>query len=173
MLMAILVGTIWIALAAYTVAVGLRHTYLRVARLCWTCGAIALAVHILTAFHGVHHWSHAAAVLATRAQTEAVTGLAWGQGVWLNYLMTIWWLLDAALWWCWGHDRYRQAGKAWHVSRDGFFIFMIFNATIVFEQGAVRWFGCAICLCLAWFLRPRASIANHARSKSMGSVSIE
>ena len=60
-------------------------------------------LHILIAMSHHHRWSHEAAVLETARQTAAVYGLAWGGGVYVNYLFVgvwlaelVWWRIDPA-----------------------------------------------------------------------------
>lgn len=97
----------------------------------WTAGAALLFVHVLLVFHVVHDWSHAAAWEHTAERTEAYTGWRWGGGLWLNHLMTSWWLLDAGLWW-WRGPAFPNRAVAYTRSLHGFFAFMVFNATVVF-----------------------------------------
>ena len=108
----------------------------RLARGCWTLAWAAYLVHLAMAFHHVDHWSHARAVARTHART------GFGEGIYLSHLFTLLWTLDVAWWWL------RPAGyadrPAWaHRGLHGFMAFMVFNATVVFEQGWIRWAGLA------------------------------
>ncbi|MGE0610155.1 MAG: hypothetical protein AB7O62_23890 [Pirellulales bacterium] len=107
------------------------------ARWCWTWALACFLVHMLLAFHFVHHWSHAHAVERTRQ----ISGL--GEGIFFSYLFTLLWLADAIYWWC-RPVRYaaRQPwiGRALH----GFMLFIVFNGTVVYESGMIRWAGCAM-----------------------------
>ena len=68
-----------------------------------------------------------------------------GSGLYLNYLFTLVWLVDAAAWWCW--PRWPGNHARWALlAIHGFFLFMVFNATVVFEQGATRVFGAVVTL---------------------------
>lgn len=109
----------------------------RLARCCWTLAWAAYLVHLAMAFHHVDHWSHAAAV----ARTQRRTGF--GEGVYVSHLFTLLWTADVAWWWLRpaGHAR-RPAwvGRGLHA----FMAFIVFNATVVFEQGFIRWAGLAL-----------------------------
>lgn len=103
----------------------------RFARACWAAGWLALAAHVAFAFHHHHHWSHAEAV----AHVERRSGF--GPGLFFSYLLALLWALDVA-WW--------GASPASHARRPAwvggvlfaYFAFMAFNATVVYEAGAVR-----------------------------------
>lgn len=81
--------TVWTArlmVAAYLAAVLLlarsrpKDSHDAAARLCWTGAWLLLVVHVVCAFHFVHHWSQGAAWEHTAKQTREVTGLDWGAG---------------------------------------------------------------------------------------------
>ena len=124
-------------------------------RCLWTVGLLAHLGHVFCAFHFIHHWSHAEAVLHTARLTERVTGLSWGQGVWINYVFTLVWVADAAWWWCRPAETPRRPGRA--MALHGFFAFLFFNATIVF--GPWIWkpvgAGVAVLTGVAWIRRRR------------------
>lgn len=123
------------------------------ARGAWTLGCAWYVVHVACAFHFFHGWSHAAAYRHTADQAALVTGLYWGGGLWLNYAVTVAWLVDVGWWWAGPISRARRpraVSMAWQI----FLWFMVFNATAVFGHGAVRWLGgagCAILVLLAFF----------------------
>lgn len=66
-------------------------------------------------------------------------------------------MADLLWWWRGGLDSYRRrplwVAVAWHA----FLFFIVFNATVVFASGFVRWAGLCVCLglCLAWGLAAR------------------
>jgi hypothetical protein len=152
-------NTVRVALAFYAVAVwlmlGLRPADWRaatrrgwLARWCWTLGWAAFLVHVGVAFHFAHHWSHAEAVEHVRERSGV------GEGVFVSYLFTLVWTMDVAWWWL------RPAGYAMRprwidVGLHGFMVFMVFMATVVYEDGATRWAGAVGCalLALRWGLR--------------------
>lgn len=149
--------TIWIAIGGYAVGVCLmllfRESQTRQARarLAWTIGCAALVAHTICAFHFYHHWSQASALRETARQTAEVTGMNWGGGLFINYAFLAAWMADAAWWWR-GLELYRR--RHWTITAIWHFvlIFIIFNATVVFKTGVVRWVGVGICfgLLAAW-----------------------
>lgn len=146
--------TIWIAILGYaygTVAFALsrnKHQGDSIARLAWTIAIVGLLAHLFCAYHFYHGWSESAAYRETARQTDEVFGLKWGGGLYINYALIIGWVVDVGWWWVRGVGSYRHRPwfltAAWH----GFLIFMIFNATVVFKTGFVRWFGLCVCLSL-------------------------
>jgi hypothetical protein len=117
----------------------------RLARWCWTLAWATFVIHLGMAFHHYHHWSHDDAVRRTRD----VTGF--GEGVYVSDLFALVWTADVAAWWlrpAWYARRSPWVGRALH----GFMLFIVFNATIVYETGLIRWLGVALFawLALAW-----------------------
>ena len=154
--------TIWIAILGYasgTVAFALsrnnhqRDSLSRIARLAWTVAMIALLAHVFCAFHFYHAWSEGVAYRETARQTNEVFGLNWGGGLYINYALIVGWIVDVGWWWARGVDSYRQRPRLLTAVWHGFLIFIIFNATVVFKIGLVRWVGLCVCLglCLAWW----------------------
>jgi hypothetical protein len=112
----------------------------RLARWCWTLAWAAFVVHLAMAFHHYHHWSHEDAVRHTRE----VSGV--GEGIYVSHLFALAWTADVAAWWlrpAWYARRSPWIDRALH----GFMLFVIFNATIVYEMGLIRWLGVAL---FAW-----------------------
>jgi hypothetical protein len=154
--------TIWLALAAYAIGTALivRSPASPRSRVLWTLGCGFYLAHIVCAFGFFHHWSHAAAYDETARQTRELVGWNWGGGLFVNYLFTLVWGADV-LWWCLapaGHARRSPPATA---LIHGFFFFMIFNGTVVFGHGPVRWYGAAICAAVAflWVQKFRARAA--------------
>jgi general stress protein CsbA len=151
-------ATIWITIAAYTVGSVLfarshgRARWDAAVRVAWTIAVVSLIAHFICAYQFFHHWSQDSALRNTARQTEEVTGLKWSGGLFINYGLLILWIADVAWWWIGGLTSYRARPwpviAAWH----GFIIFILFNATIVFKNGMVRWVGLVICaiLLFAW-----------------------
>lgn len=111
----------------------------------WTAGCVLLWAHVGCAFSFVHGWSNAAAVGSTARQTQAVTGIDSGFGVYLNYLLMVLWAGDVLWWWISPRTfatRSAIADRLW----QGFLAFIWFNATVVFAAGPVRWIGVAATL---------------------------
>ena len=157
-----LYATIWIALAAFVAgeAGKARHP---VPAWAWTisfAGAMLCAVHILIAFGHHHHWSHSAAIDETARQTASVYGVAWGGGVYVNYVFVAAWLADL-WWWQWRPSHYfaRRPAIVW--SLRAFFFTIIFNATVVFATTRMRVVAVAlmVILVLAWLRRPATIVA--------------
>lgn len=152
-------ATIWtvrIALAGYFIggALWTRQAStgrLKLARIVWTLGCACYLAHVVSAFHFYHAWSHTAALERTAERTAETTGWYFGGGLYLNYLFTAVWVADAlARWWPW------FAGKCWPAIAVQLFLwFMVFNATVVFGHGAIRWFGLAGCIALPLAHAPR------------------
>ena len=111
-----------------------------------------MLAHFVSAFHFYHDWSHAAAYRDTARQTREVFGLDWGGGVFINYALLTAWIVDVGWWWGSGVESYRTRPRGLLVAWHGFLIFIIFNATVVFADGVVRWIGLVICsvLVIAW-----------------------
>jgi hypothetical protein len=155
---ALTTSSVWLALLAYFAATGLapdgdgarvNGREFRWRRAVWSVGCLFYLVHVTAAFEFHHAWSHAAAVEHTAQLTADVVGWSWGGGIWFNHLFTLAWMADVG--WMWLRpagwlNQPRRFKRAW----QGFFFFMVFNATVVFADGAVRWFGLAGCAWIAF-----------------------
>ncbi|HEV3444046.1 MAG TPA: hypothetical protein VG099_05345 [Gemmataceae bacterium] len=124
----------------------------RAARWCWTLACGTYLVHLYMAFGHYHHWSHADAV----AHTQAVSGF--GAGIWMSHLFTVVWSADVITWWV---RPGRYAARSPWIDRilHGFMCFIIFNATVVYEQSFIRWAGILLFMELAavWLYRLRTA----------------
>ena len=89
----------------------------------WLASWILCVVHVLCAFHFVHSWNHAAALIHTAEMTERVVGIHWSGGLYINYIFLAVWGTDA-----FGQFRSRVTSKMMHAVAA----FMMFNATVVF-----------------------------------------
>jgi hypothetical protein len=155
-------ATIWLTLAGYAAGVFIfrlsrgRYRWDRIARISWTVACIALIAHVASAFHFYHSWSHGQAHDDTARQTAAVFGLEWGGGLYVNYALIAAWLADVAWWW-YSLERYRLRPASLVAAWQGFLLFVFFNATVVFETGAVRLIGLVLTLsiCSVWWLTRR------------------
>jgi hypothetical protein len=130
----------------------------RFARGFWTIGSMVLLVHVLMAFHLVHGWNHTRAYLHTAERTVAITGLRWGGGLYLNYLLTVLWVVDTCWWWI-RPRTYLSRPRYLDWALHGFMGFMFVNAVIVFGSGYLRWaiLAMALMLTAAWFFAVRTS----------------
>src|SRR5205823_583419 len=112
------------------------------ARLSWTLAWAAYVVHVVLAFHYFHGWSHAHAVEHVRSASGV------GEGIYASHLFGLLWTADVAWWWLWPDSRARRPRRL-DVFLHGFMLFMVFNATVVFEAGLGRWLGVALFVVLA------------------------
>jgi hypothetical protein len=120
------------------------------ARFLWTLGCVTLWVHVVLAMHFVHRWDHAHVLDHTAGQTAAMIGVRTGVGVYLNYVMMLFWAADVAYWWAVGSERYVRRSRPLTIALHAFMLFMTFNATVVFARGSTRYGGiAAIAACLA------------------------
>lgn len=169
--------TIWIAIVAYAVGAALipltraRPKLEAIARLIWTLACVSLLVHVASAFHFYHQWSHDEAYFDTARQTYETVGVNWGGGIYFNYALMLLWILDVTSWWVGGLEGYRRRPLRLTIVWHGFLFFMFFNATVVFGSGLVRWLGLLVCtsLCVIWWiaLQQRASGGiNHSMQDS-------
>jgi hypothetical protein len=148
-------STVWIALLAYAIGAGLllsaagREAWTVRARLFWTIGCVFFLAHVFSAFEFYHHWSHADAYRETARQTREMTGLNWGGGIFLNYVLALAWFADVFWWWV-APGSFARRPKWLTVPWQSFFAFMVFNGTIVFGHGPVRWLGVVIFAGLGW-----------------------
>lgn len=120
----------------------------RLSRFAWTIASVSLIVHATGAFQFYHRWSHSAAYLETARQTKELIGVAWGGGLFINYLVIVVWIVDIGWWWVSGLDSYLRRPWLLLIIWHGFLIFVIFNATVVFKDGWARWLGLVLCLSL-------------------------
>jgi hypothetical protein len=132
------VAVLFWALAAGAILLRFRDY----ARCAWALGCAAFCVHVATAFDRVHGWSHAAAV----HHVAAVSGF--GPGLFVSYAFTAVWAADAG-WWVLAPASY-DVRPAW-LDRGihGFMAFVVFNGTVVYETGFIRWAGIVIFAVLA------------------------
>ena len=144
--------TLWTArlcFLLYVLALGLRlRRRNRAARIAWSTGFVVFALHMIAAFQFEHHWSHADAYAETARKTAALTGLDWGGGLYMNYLLAVVWLADV-LWWLLGPRSYLHRPAAIEATVQGYFAFLWFNATVVFGHGPIRPIGAVAFVALA------------------------
>jgi hypothetical protein len=136
-------ATIHGSLLAYVVAAACWVTGRRGPRyrVLWTLACFLLWTHAASAFHFYHHWSHASAVADTAIQTEEIIGWRFGAGIWFSYALLLVWLVDIVVMW---RTRQSSSSSAWQwfsVAVHVYAFFILFNGTVVFEHGAVRWGG--------------------------------
>jgi hypothetical protein len=139
------VAVLFWAMAAAALLLGRRQF----ARAAWTVGCGAFLVHVGTAFERVHGWSHPAAV----RHVEALSGF--GPGVFVSYVFTLAWVSDVAWWWL--DEVTYDSRPAWFDRLvHGFMAFVVFNGTVVYETGFIRWAGAVVFIALGWLLLSRS-----------------
>ncbi|MFI4876403.1 MAG: hypothetical protein ACIALR_13720, partial [Blastopirellula sp. JB062] len=116
---------------------GADAAWRKLERALWPLGCLLFLAHIAAGMHYFHHWSHQAAYADTAEQTEALLGVAWGEGIYVNYLMAIVWSADA-LWLVFAPEAYRKRSPWIEGGVLGFFLFIAFNGTVVFKSGWLR-----------------------------------
>ena len=123
--------TIWLALGLYAGSELRSHS--RTAVWLTTGGWLLFVAHTILAFDVHYNWSHATAYAETAIQAEALTGLGWGGGIYLNYAFGLVWLAELA-WAMVAGASYRTRPR--HV---GWFV-----------DGPQRWIGATIAGVLVW-----------------------
>jgi hypothetical protein len=110
----------------------------RLARLAWTAGCAIYLAHFCLAFQFLHGWSHAAALAHTARRTFEVTGINWGGGIYINYAFTVLWVSDVVWWWI-RAARHQPTPAVAYWTVHAVFVFMFFNATVVFGPPFWKW----------------------------------
>lgn len=144
-------------LAGWLLALGPRWPAM--ARWIWTAACGLFLVHVACAFQFYHDWSHASAWRDTAEQTQALMGMAFGDGIYFSYVFLVLWILDVGWMWLTPAPLKTQCLRKtpWpRVLVHCFLLFIAFNGAIVFEGGPTRWFGLAACIGLAGLAGRRA-----------------
>jgi len=92
------------------------------------------------------------------SQTFEMTGLDTGIGLYFNYAFAGLWLVDTALWWLFPSSHKRRS--YWLEGTLQFiFLFMFFNATVVFGRSSVRLLGAVLCAlgAIGWIVVRRSA----------------
>jgi hypothetical protein len=123
-------------------------------RAAWALGALLALLHALLAFLVFYGWSHEVARVSTMRQTEALTGIRFGGGIYVNYLFLVVWLADAAWWWVSPRSRAARS-RAVALAVHGFIFFIMVNGAVVFADGLARLLGGAAVsvVAVAWLRR--------------------
>jgi hypothetical protein len=125
----------WLSLIAWALGEWWRSSAaLSRARLAWTLGAGALLAHTVLAFHVRHFWSHGHASREIARRTEAVVGLDWEGGIWVNYAFDALWVSEALWWWLAAASFLSRPRALVWVSRF-VFLTMFLNGAVVFAHG--------------------------------------
>lgn len=110
------------------------------ARLAWTLGATLMTSHSAAAFTILYGGSHGTAVAATAKQTEALTGVGSGAGIYVNYVFLTIWIADVIWWWA-GPASYAARPHVVSALMRAFFLFMFVNGAVLFADGLMRVLG--------------------------------
>lgn len=147
----VLIGSIWLAVAAWA-AVTAGRMLGREDRgwlWLWIGGCVAYWVHVVAAFAGPYRWSVAVAWAETARQTAELTGIASGAGLWANALFGLVWAADGWRWWRTGRSVPVGRGRGRWLAGQWFLGILVFNGTVVFGEGAVRAYGVGVFALLA------------------------
>lgn len=131
----------------------------------WSVGCLFYFAHVALAFQFEHAWSHGAALDHTAQETERVTGIARGEGIWVNYLFTIVWAGDAARLWI-ARRRGRHTDMRLDLAIQSIFGFIVFNATVVFGPPVYRYLAVPVGLLLCWAIWNRTDAIPSSGSQS-------
>jgi hypothetical protein len=161
-------GSVAGAIIAWAMAEWWRDTPGRLvhARLAWTLGAAMMGLHSVAAFIILYEGSHATALAATARQTAALTGVADGSGIYVNYLFVAIWMIDA-LWWWIAPAAYTARPSIVSHGLRAVFLFMFVNGAFVFADGLMRALGAAAVVVAA-----TAWIRHAARRQSPDAAAI-
>ncbi|MCE9532008.1 MAG: hypothetical protein K8T89_12915 [Planctomycetes bacterium] len=114
------------------------------ARTLWILAGIAYLVHVAVAFQDAHYWSHAKAF----QHVEETSGF--GPGIFVSYFFTLVWTAEL-IWLGLSPGSYLWRPRWVNLALHGFMVFIIINATIIFENGATRWISVGVLVCLSWW----------------------
>jgi hypothetical protein len=114
----------------------------KVARDAWSLAWLAYVIHVVFAMKFAHHWSHADAFEHTRERS------GFGAGIYVSHLFSLVWTLDV-LWWWLAPAGYARRSPWVDRLLHAFMAFIVFNGTVVFESGLIRWVGVVMFIVLA------------------------
>lgn len=116
-------------------------------RAIWTAGCVFFLLHVISAFHFYHHWSHADAFETTARRTYEMLGVRFGEGIYFSYLFAILWTVDVAWWWQ-SPQTHRRRANWLSVALLAYMAFIAFNGAVIFEEGLTRWVGLPVTVIL-------------------------
>jgi hypothetical protein len=135
----------------------------RLTRCAWTLAWLTYLLHLAAAFHYYHHWSHTDAM----ERTGRISGF--DGGIFVSHLFTLLWTADVAWWWL-RPLSYASRPLAIGVVLHSFMLFIVFNATVVYETGFIRWAGATGIAVLGGMGLMRLRAIRLARQPRPGSV---
>jgi hypothetical protein len=133
---------VWIMIGLDKTGWRAASTIGKAARTCWTLAWLAYFVHLASAMHYYHGWSHADAM----RHVEEVSGF--GPGIFFSHLFTLLWTADVAWWWL-DPGSYARRFAGFDRLVHAYMAFIIFNGTVVYETGFIRWAGAVVFAALA------------------------
>jgi hypothetical protein len=125
------------------------------ARCCWTLACLSYFIHVAMAFEYAHHWSHQEAFI----HVKSVSG--YGEGIFVSYFFSFLWLTET-IWWNASATTYLNRPNWLTRLVQGFMLFVIFNAVVIFESGPTRWIGAAgfVLLLVLWRVGGRSAFVG-------------
>jgi hypothetical protein len=116
-----------------------------------------MTLHSAAAFVILYGGSHSTAVAATARQTAALTGVASGAGIYVNYVFIAIWIADALWWWA-AADSYAARPHGVTIAVSAFALFMFINGGVIFADGLMRVIGATavVIAAAAWIPRARS-----------------
>jgi hypothetical protein len=124
-----------------------RPWWFAASRAFWTLGCVFFLLHVASAFHFYHSWSHEHAFDTTAERTYGMLGVRFGEGIYFSYLFALLWTSDVA--WQWLAPAAYRNQPAW---RSGLLLtymaFIAFNGAVVFEGGVTRTVGIPVTIAL-------------------------
>ena len=148
---------IWISLVFYASAVVVSFLVtddmkqLKIYRILWILGCVFALLHVFCAFQFVHYWDHQVAVQHTILETERVTGFKFEYGIYFNYLFLLVWIVDCVKLRNVRPQKTNSNRKAGEPEESGathsiwsrfvhiYMLLIIISATIIFEDGPIRY----------------------------------
>lgn len=166
---ALLYITIWTSMIALGLSEwarrGLSPWSRRPAWLISAGGLALIVIHIAIAIFHHHGGDHAAAVAETARLTEAVYGVAWGGGVYVNYAFVAIWAAYLS-WWRRRLDLVIDSRSIPVLVLRCLLFVLIVNALVVFASAQTRPLGVMVCAVLLWAWRPGAARQELVASRS-------
>ena len=128
----------------------------------WLVAFLFMVLHVCVSFHFVHQWAHNDAWDRTAIETQRITGLRSGYGIWANYLMLAVWSLDLIR-----NTVAQKESRTPSLFVDRmvafFFAFMFINATAVFGPTGYRYLvlPALIPVLVIWLLKKATALPQR------------
>ena len=134
----------------------------QIGRTVWTHAWCWLVIHVVCAFHFYHGWNHEVALADTARRTAERIGWAFAGGLYFNYVFLALWGFEICWWWI-APSTYSKRSPLITRSIQGFLIFIVFQATVVFAHGPTQWISALLFLLMGanamriWWRRKSSS----------------